>query len=87
MAICEICGQRADPPNLILVKGGHPMHLGCLADDYRRIMRIMLRLYDAGIGFGTFGPWSDRWTDEDSEMWDKLDDLSKRWIPEIKSEA
>lgn len=40
-----------------------------------KFARMYLHLYDAGIISGHFGPWADHWTDEDREMWDKIDDL------------
>ena len=49
--------------------------LAACAKERGKYARMYLRLYDAGIVSGSFGPWSDHWTDEDRVMWDRIDDL------------
>lgn len=44
-----------------------------------KFARLYLRLYDAGIVSGAFGPWSDLWTDEDRAMWDEIDRLKEHY--------
>ena len=39
--------------------------------------RRYVHLYDNVTAAGVFGPWSDGWTEDDREMWDKIDDLRK----------
>ena len=51
--------------------------LTACAKERDKYARLCLRLYDMGIVSGSFGPWSDAWTDEDREMWDQIDDLRK----------
>lgn len=48
------------------------------AKERDKFIAVCLRLYDAGIVSGSFGPWADHWTDEDREIWDHLDELRER---------
>ena len=49
--------------------------LRAMKQERDKFARLYLRLYDAGIVSGSFGPWSKHWTDEVREMWDRIDDL------------
>ena len=76
-ATCKICGKPPSPyPNWIIGKG-LAAHVGCLADDYQRMRTRVVKMYDAGIVSGAFGPWSDTWTDDDREMWNELEELKE----------
>jgi hypothetical protein len=48
-----------------------------LVEENDTLRRLIIRLYDVGLVSGLFGPWSDEWTDEDRDLWEKLDDWKR----------
>lgn len=44
-----------------------------------RFGALIVRLYDAGIVSGVFGPWADLWTEQDKALWEEFDTFRKRF--------
>jgi len=67
---CEICGKPQSPyPNWLISKG-HYYHVGCLAEDYRRIKERHTFLYNKCQASGAWGPWADDWEGSyECEQW------------------